>query len=139
MADEFLSLDDIEQSKNVDYVVVPCPEWGGSLRLGSINAEAQSLFLEMIEQDVTATQDAVWNLLVQCLVDGQGNRLVRTNEDRKRVIAILKKKDVRVTDRIISAMYDLIGLRTSRSAPKNDSSEEAPASSPTPLPEAVAV
>lgn len=137
MSDEFLSLDDIEKAKDVDYVVVPLPEWNGSLRLGSVNGEAKAYFLEMLEKDPSVDSDHVWNLLAQCLVDGQGNRLVKTNEDRKRVIGILKKKDVHVTDRIIAAMFELLDIRTTRSAPKNGSSEEASASSPTPQPEAV--
>ena len=139
MSEVLLSIADIEAAKDVDYVVVPVPEWGGSIRLGSVSGEASFAFLEMIEEEPTTRTDAVWNLVAQCLVDNDGNRLVKTDEDRRRVIATLKKKDIRVTDRIIDATYRLLGLRTARSAPKNDSGEEVPASSPTPSPEVVGV
>lgn len=137
--DEFLSLDAIADAKDVDYVVVDLPEWGGSLRLGSVSGESVTLFREMLERDPNASNDAVWNMVAQCLVDGQGNRLVRTDEDRRRTITVLKRKDVRVTDRIIDAMYELLGIRLKGAAPKNVSGEEASASSPTPSPETVGV
>lgn len=137
--DDFLSLDAIAVAKDVDYVVVDVPEWGGSLRLGSVNGESATLFREMIEADPAAATDAVWNMLAQCLVDGQGNRLVRTDEDRRRTIAVFKRKDVRVTDRIIDAMFALLNIRTKGVAPKNDSGGEVSASSPIPSPETVAV
>jgi hypothetical protein len=138
-AEEFLSLDEIERAKDVDYIVVPVPEWGGSIRLGSVNGEAKALFMEIYDRNPDAGSDPVWSLLAQCMVDGQGNRLIKTDDDLKRVIAILKRKDIRVTDRLVTAMFELVGIRTPKVPLKNDSSEEASASSPTPSPEAVAV
>lgn len=138
--EEILSIAEIEAAKDVDYVVVSMPEWGGAIRLGSVSGEASFTFMEMIDKDPTARTDAVWNLVAQCMVDGEGNRLVKTDEDRRRVIATLKKKDIRATDRLIDATYRLLGLRTTRSpVPKNESGGEAHASSPMQLPEAVGV
>lgn len=143
MDDKFLSLNEIDAAKDVDFVTVPVPEWGGALRFGSVSAESAIVFVEILGGSVEkeSRADATWNLIAQCMVDGEGNRLVKTDEDRKKVVATLKRKDVRITDRIIDAVYKLNGIRlsTPEEAPKNDSGEAAPASSPIALPEAVAV
>ncbi len=73
------------------FVDVEVAEWGGSVRLGSMNAEERLEYEEIIQANGTNRNHSMGAMLVRSIRDESGERLF-TDED----IAALSRKDPRI-------------------------------------------
>jgi hypothetical protein len=118
--EKILSIQEMLDADDVEYVVVPVPEWGGSVRFGSIDAGSM---LEFVERNAApgGNKDSMIRLIVQCLVDADGVRVPDDEIEAK--IALFKKKDVRVINRLAEAALTLNGGKVAPVIVKNALSE----------------
>lgn len=102
--DAILSADDTE------YDVVPCPEWGGDVRLKSISGAKRDSY----EESVITTngtdrkmnlRNARAKLIVLCAVDDDGRPLFTADD-----IAALGRKNAKPLDRLFDRSRKLIGM-----------------------------
>ena len=103
--DGVLSLEQIEQARDADYVTVPCPEWGGNIRLASINA----LQVEMLQKR-TAKGEAVagtMEMVVSSMVNTDGTHQVTDPEQIAIIARKLLQKEAKVIDRLLRAFMQL--------------------------------
>jgi|SRR5690349_767393 len=106
----FLTRDAIAEADDVEYDVVPCPEWGGDVRLKSIrgtqrDAYEQSLIVEKSGSRSMNLRNARAKLIVLCAVDEAG-RLLFTADD----LNMLGRKNAKPLDRLFDACRKLAGL-----------------------------
>lgn len=106
----FLTRDAIAEVDDVEYDVVPCPEWGGDVRLKSIrgtqrDAYEQSLIIEKSGSRSMNLRNARAKLIVLCAVDEAG-RLLFTADD----LNMLGRKNAKPLDRLFDACRKLAGL-----------------------------
>lgn len=118
MADKkFLSLDEMLDANDIQFIEVDTPEWGGTVRLGSLTAGEMLTFIETSEGPAKA--NAGLRLIVRSLVDAEGNRL---GTDKH--LEAFKKKDAKVVNRLVKAILTLNGMDAkTQVAEKNESSE----------------
>lgn len=122
---KFLSLQQIKESKDEKFAEIDVPEWGGTIRIGSITAGEMIDFAE--SNDGPAKKTAGLRLIVKSLVDEDGNRI---GDDA--LLQDLKKKDSAVCSRITDAILELNGLgEEAKKKRKNASGEATTAASPT--------
>jgi len=99
--DPVLSITDIENSRDAQYIVVDVPEWNGRVRLSTMTADGIELLTKAKETgDVV---DGLLQLLVQSFVDADGNHQVT---DPVRVVEVakrLRKKEAIVLERLMRA------------------------------------
>jgi hypothetical protein len=105
-----LSRDGILEADDTEYDTVPCPEWGGEVRLRSLRGAQRDDF----EASLVTTNGADRKvnlknmrakLIVLMAVDESGGRLF-SNED----IAALGRKNAKPLDRLFDACQKLAGL-----------------------------
>jgi hypothetical protein len=134
--DKILSLDEIEQVDDPDYLTVLVPQWKGTARFGTISAEEMFKFFE--ENDVVPDTDKMGKRLV-------GVRLLAKSfvgPDNKRVdydkaIKIFKTKNSGVIAMLAERVMVLNGLNKKDAAEiaKNVSGEAPSGASPSDSPE----
>ena len=126
MAEEqkFLSIDEILSVDDTTYKVVEVPAWTGSVRLGSLNAEAVLAFVDAPEKEKNV---AGIRLLVESLVDASGKRI-----GNKGMIEKFKTRDMQTINMLVKEILTLNGMDDKKAAEavKNDSGETATAASP---------
>jgi hypothetical protein len=122
-----LNLDEMLAADDVEYVTVEIPEWGGVVRLGSINADAMLDYAEQNNAPGGARSSTI-RLIMLSMVDAAGVRLV-PKEDLARRFAAFAKKDVRVMNKLLDATLKLNGIRQQPALVKNDLSEVSPVAS----------
>ena len=106
-----LSIADIENATDVEYFEIEA--WGGIVRIGSLTADD---FIEWQEaNEGPAKRTAGLRLIVKSLVDEQNTRI---GTDKH--IELFKKKSVAMTEKVVSAIVKLNGLKVKGDAAKND-------------------
>jgi hypothetical protein len=125
---KLLSLEEIENLEDVQFVEVEVPEWKGTLRFGSLNAGDMIDFVE--SNDGPAKRTAGLRLIVKSLVDATGQRI---GEDK--LLQTLKKRDARVCNRLVEAILKLNGIDSKKTSEvsKNDLGGASSDGSPTVL------
>lgn len=106
----FLSRDQIVEADDVEYAVVPCPEWGGDVRLKSIrgtqrDAYEQSLIVEKAGSRSMNLRNARAKLVVLCAVDEAGALLFSADD-----LNALSRKNAKPLDRLFDECKRLAGL-----------------------------
>jgi hypothetical protein len=107
---KFLSAEDIFEADDINYDEVPCPEWGGTVRLRSIrgtqrDAYEQSVITHNGADRKVNLRNARAKLIVLCAVDGEGRPLF-TADDVNR----LGGKNAAPIDRLFDACRKLAGM-----------------------------
>lgn len=124
---KLLSIDEITNSSDVQYVDVEVPEWGGSVRFGTLDAGELIDFIEA--NDGPAKRNAGIRLIIKSLVDENNNRI---GSDKH--LEAFKKKSAKVCSRLVDEVLKLNGLGAKgQEVPKNVSSEAGSDASPTVL------
>ncbi|MFK0173418.1 hypothetical protein ACIQU5_32010 [Streptomyces sp. NPDC090306] len=141
-----LSADAILNAEDVQYRIVPCPEWGGDVRVRSLSGAQRDDFEASVQQLRTkpngdrevhlnrANQRA--RLLVLAIVDDDGKLLFKPTDANA-----LGKKNGAALDRLWDAVTDLSGMGdnaaddaegNSDAAQSGDSSSSSPENSDAP-------
>jgi hypothetical protein len=92
---------------DIRYDEVPCPEWGGEVRIGSLTAEDITSWLEAGD-DPKKKQAQGLRLMVKSLVNSENGRVPEENQEA--LVEALKKKNAGVVNRIIKGVRKLNGL-----------------------------
>jgi len=105
-----LSRDAILAADDREYEVVPCPEWGGEVRLRSLTGAERDAYEQSLVQTRGKSREmnlrnARAKLVALCAVDENGNRLF-TDAD----VNALGKKNAKPLDRLFDAARRLAGL-----------------------------
>ncbi len=127
-AERFLTPADIESKDDTTYDVIDVPEWGGKIRVGTLNA---SDLIEYVEANNKDRRTAAARLIAKSMVDGDGKRIGTT-----RFVETLQTKNAAVLTRITSQIIKLNGLEEATQAAikemaKNDSGAADTGASPT--------
>lgn len=105
-----LSRDAILAADDREYEVVPCPEWGGEVRLRSLTGAERDAYEQSLVQTRGKSREmnlrnARAKLVALCAVDESGNRLF-TDAD----VNALGKKNAKPLDRLFDVARRLSGL-----------------------------
>jgi len=112
--DKLVSFDDVDKANDLKYDTVEVAEWGGKIRLVSINAEDMIEFVE--SNDGPAKRTAGLRLIIKSAVDAEGNRIFKDEH-----LQVLKKRNSATCNRIVNAILQLNGLNVKDQATaKND-------------------
>jgi hypothetical protein len=106
----FLNKEQILEVDDTEYDVVPCPEWGGDVRLKSIKGRQrdeyeQSLIIERGGNRSMNLRNARAKLIVLCAVDEHGALLFNPDD-----LNALGRKNAKPLDRLFDACRKLAGL-----------------------------
>jgi len=99
-----LSRDQILGAVDFNFVDVEVPQWGGSVRLRGLSAAERDEF----EASLGVSQDLVnmrARLVVNCLVDENGDKLFKSNEAKE-----LGKKNGQVINMLFDEVRKLSGM-----------------------------
>lgn len=99
-----LTKDQILGVVDFKYEEVDVPEWGGSVRLRGLSAAERDEFEASVgvSQDLTNMRS---RLVVNCLIDEDGNRLFKTSEAKQ-----LGEKNATVMNRLFDKCRELSGM-----------------------------
>lgn len=115
-AKKYLTAEEIIAASDIQVVELDVPEWGGTVRLRSMDALAAAQYLETAQKNA---KDAQVQVLLASAVDGNGMPLFKDQS----VLSALRKKSLKALMRVQGAAMDLNGLRNLDStveAAKND-------------------
>lgn len=98
----FLSKTAILSADDFRYATVPCPEWGGDIRVRGLTAAEQATIARKVN-DKKADDIAVVVTIMGC-VDTDGNRLFDSGDKDQ-----LKAKSYAVLDRLAKKILELTG------------------------------
>lgn len=106
----FLTRDNILEAEDRDFDTVPCPEWGGDVRLRSISGTQRDSYEQsLIQQRGNSRQmnlkNARTKLIVLCAVDEDGRQLFTADD-----VTALGRKNAKPLDRLFDACRKLTGL-----------------------------
>jgi len=106
----YLTRDAILAVEDRTFADVPCPEWGGTVRLRSItgaqrDAYEQSLMQQRGGSKQLNMRNARAKLIVLCAVDESGRPMFSEDD-----LAALGRKNARPLDRLFDACRKLAGL-----------------------------
>lgn len=106
----FLSRTQILEAEDREYDTVPCPEWGGDVRIRSITGRQRDDYEQsMVEQRGNDRKlnmrNARAKLIVLCAVDEDGRPLFSSEDLRA-----LSAKNAKPLDRLFDACQVLVGL-----------------------------
>jgi len=102
----FLTKQQITEAQDRKFVEVEVPEWGGTVRLASLNADdavEQEALVRKSKEGVPAV-NPLTTLLAASIVDSEGNRLFSQSE-----LAALGKRSPRILARLVTAVQKLNG------------------------------
>ncbi|HVJ72025.1 MAG TPA: hypothetical protein VM531_11070 [Sphingomicrobium sp.] len=98
-----LGIDDIERVDDTAFKTVEVPEWGGSIRIGTINA---GTMLEYVKSNDTAAKfNSGLRMIVDSLVDANGKRIGQLSH-----MEMLKKKNNMVIQKVAEEILKLNGV-----------------------------
>lgn len=118
------SLADLLGIEDRKYVEVPVPQWGGSVRVRSLDAGEA---IQFAEANKINAKTATLRLVALSLCDEEGNRIVPDNK-----VDALKAKNVEALTVIAQAALELNGYtKAAKDDVKNDSGEAPSDASPT--------
>lgn len=121
-----LSIDEMMAAPDTRFHTEFVPEWGGSVKFGSIDAGSMIDFVGDGQDD---NRSSMLSLLVRSLINPDGSRIPK--EDIERRVEDFKKKDVTVVNRLLDVALDLNGVRVKKVELKNVLGEAQIAASPT--------
>lgn len=121
---QFLTLEDVESKADVEYATINVPEWGGTMRIGTLSAHE---LVEFGEGNKAASKTAGIRLIVQSIVDDNGNRI-----GDMRHIAMLQKKSAKVIARVVESILKLNDMLPETPADKTAGEKAGNASSEVP-------
>lgn len=98
----FLNKTAILSAEDFNYAIVPCPEWGGDVRVRGLTAAEQSNIARKVNEKKTS-DIAVVVALMGC-VDENGNRLFDSSDKDA-----LLQKPYAVLDRLAKKILELSG------------------------------
>ena len=100
-----LSKASVLSAEDFKYALVPCPEWGGDMRVRGLTAAEQALISKKV--NAKQTDDLAIILVIMGCVDDNGERLFE-NSDKD----ALKTKAYAVLDRLSKKILELSGNGT---------------------------
>jgi hypothetical protein len=121
-----LSIDEMFAKDDTQYEVVDVPEWGGSIRIGSLRAGDMLDWVDATEGKAKRT--AGLRLIIKSLVDTSGKRIGAPD-----MLERLKQRDHAVVSRIVEQILKLNKMNVVKKAQedaKNDSGEADTDASP---------
>ena len=98
----YLSKQSVLSVEDFKYSVVPCPEWGGDMRVRGLTAAEQSIIQRRVNDN--KTEDMAVIVSIMGCVDDNGERIF-DNSDKDS----LKGKSYAVLDRIAKRILELSG------------------------------
>lgn len=106
----FLSRDAILEAEDVTYDTVPCPEWGGDVRLKSIRGAQRDAYENAVltsngSDSKVNLRNARAKLIVLCAVDEDGRPLFSADD-----VAALGRKNAKPIDRLFTACLKITGM-----------------------------
>lgn len=106
----FLSRDAILEADDTQFEIVPCPEWGGDVRLKSIRGSQRDAYeASVLEQNGSDRKVNMRNarakLIVLCAVDDEGRALFSADD-----VNALGRKNAKPIDRLFDAARKLAGM-----------------------------
>lgn len=107
----FLTRDQIIDADDTKYDTVPCPEWGGDVRLRSISGAKRDQYeASLVEERGNSRKINLRNarakLIILCAVDGETGRPLFTSDD----LRALGNKNAAPLDRLFDAAKRLAGM-----------------------------
>ena len=105
-----LTRDEILKKVDTQIKIVKVPEWGGDVRVRGMTGEERDAFEGSIVtvvggKSVVDTKNIRAKLIVQCAVDGKGERIFGMED-----IVALGKKSAAALQRVFEVAGDLCGL-----------------------------
>ena len=100
---KYLNAESILAAEDFKYAEVDCPEWGGTVRVGSLSGGQRAQITQRVNDKQLDELDEL--LAVMACVDEDGSRIF-TNKD----IASLKKKSAAVVTRIAKKVLEISGI-----------------------------
>jgi hypothetical protein len=122
-----LSIDQMLESADIQYITVSVPEWGGEVRLGSITAG--DMLNEIDQSKILGDRESTIRLIVRSIVGPDGERV--PSADVEPFVQRFLKKDIRVINRLAEAALRLNGVGIKANELKNASGEATSDASPT--------
>jgi hypothetical protein len=111
---QFLSVEDIIAARDIEYMVVNIPSWGGKVRLASVTADDIIRWGEANEGE--AKRSMGLRLIVKSVVDKDGKHLMDESH-----IGMLRAKQHKATEELVKAILKLNGMDVKAEADaKND-------------------
>lgn len=100
MAENILSIEDIENAVDTETKIIDVPEWGGAIKIKSITKGAQWKMAKASEDKMDAS------LFERLLLT---NSIIEP-EFTEETIEILYEKSAEVVNRVLASIYDISGL-----------------------------
>jgi len=92
-----LSADDFE------YALVPCPEWGGDIRVRGLTAADQQYIVKL--NNTEKKEEMTLSVFMRGVVDENGERIFTDSKDKED----LRKKSYAVIERVTKKIVELTG------------------------------
>lgn len=123
---KILSIDEMLAPQDIEFMELDVPQWGGTIRLGSLPADSMMEWVE--SADGPAKKTAAIRLIIKSLVDAEGNRI----GDESKHLAAFKKRSASVLNEIAGKILELNKLnKEDQEKTKNALRETDTAASPT--------
>ena len=97
---KYLTADEILDKDDVDYVEVPCPEWGGTVRLRTLTAYDAVVFSNSVKTE-DGKNKAMIRIIAMCACDAEGKKIFSPEN-----VMALMKKNLRVINRVQKAAME---------------------------------
>ena len=98
----FLTKSAILSADDFKYATVPCPEWGGDIRVRGLTAAEQAKIARMVNE--SRTDDIAVVMTIMACVDEDGERIFDSSDKE-----LLKARSYAVMDRIAKKILELTG------------------------------
>lgn len=98
----FLSRNSVLAAEDFEYAIVPCPEWGGDMRVRGLTAAENSLIARKSQEKKTDDLSVV--ICIMGCVDENGERFFNNNDKEE-----LKKRSYAVIERLSTKILELSG------------------------------
>jgi hypothetical protein len=103
--DQVLTLDQIDKSRDAEYLIVDVPEWGGKVRLASLSTADVEVLTERSKQGESL--QGLLEMLVKSFVNMDDSHQVTDPEQIKIIAQKLLRKEAKVIERLLRAVTTL--------------------------------
>lgn len=103
-----LNRDAILNADDFEYEDVPCPEWGGTVRVKALTGEERDAFEQVLTDNrinKKPTKHVRARLLISAIIDEKGKPLFKLGD-----LELLSKKSAKPLDRLFDAVSRLSGI-----------------------------